>query len=169
MTRRLPVLAVALAGACGAALALPATDAAHVRAVTEGWLLGGYAFTRYKSATGPEGPGEVVVLSDAARASALREAFETAQVVAGAVARTRDWVNTPPGDLTPPTFAEEVVEDRERRERLARRARMRSQRRHIEKTHKAGSMRFALLVLTLVATAVVVTIAMFQTLYIVMG
>jgi hypothetical protein len=66
-------------------------------------------------------------------------------------------------------FAEEVVEDRERRERLARRARMRSRRRHIEKTHKAGSMRFALLVLTLIATAVIVTIAMFQTLYHVMG
>jgi membrane glycosyltransferase len=66
-------------------------------------------------------------------------------------------------------FAEEVEEDRERRERLARRARMRSRRRHMEKTQKAGSMRFALLVLTLIATAVVVTIAMFQTLYYVMG
>jgi hypothetical protein len=46
---------------------------------------------------------------------------------------------------------------------------MRSRRRHMEKTQKAGSMRFALLVLTLIATAVVVTIAMFQTLYYVMG
>ena len=27
-----------------------------------------------------------------------------------AVARTRDWVNTPPGDLTPPAFADAVVE-----------------------------------------------------------
>ena len=66
-------------------------------------------------------------------------------------------------------FVEEVEEDRERRERLAKRARMRSRRRHIEREHKAGSMRFALLVLTLIATAVVVTIVMFQTLYYVMG
>ena len=66
-------------------------------------------------------------------------------------------------------FAEEVVEDRERRERLAHRARMRSRRRHFERENKAGSMRFALLVLTLIATAVIVTIAMFQTLYYVMG
>ena len=66
-------------------------------------------------------------------------------------------------------FAEEVVEDRERRERLAHRAQMRSQRRHFERANKAGSMRFALLVLTLIATAVIVTIAMFQTLYYVMG
>ena len=66
-------------------------------------------------------------------------------------------------------FVEEMEEDRERRERLARRATMRSRQRRIEKTQKHGSMRFALLVLTLIATAVVVTIAMFQTLYYVMG
>jgi membrane glycosyltransferase len=66
-------------------------------------------------------------------------------------------------------FVEEIEEDRERRERLARRAEMRTRQRRVEKTHKMGSMRFALLVLTLIATAVVVTIAMFQTLYYVMG
>jgi membrane glycosyltransferase len=66
-------------------------------------------------------------------------------------------------------FVEEIEEDRERRERLARRAELRSRQRHIERTQKHGSMRFALLVLTLIATAVVVTIAMFQTLYYVMG
>jgi membrane glycosyltransferase len=66
-------------------------------------------------------------------------------------------------------FVEEIEEDRERRERLARRAEMRARQRHIERTHKHGSMRFALLVLVLIATAVVVTIAMFQTLYYVMG
>jgi membrane glycosyltransferase len=66
-------------------------------------------------------------------------------------------------------FVEEIEEDRERRERLAHRAEMRSRQRHMEKARKHGSMRFALLVLTLIATAVVVTIAMFQTLYYVMG
>ncbi len=66
-------------------------------------------------------------------------------------------------------FVEEIEEDRDRRERLARRAEQRSRQRHIERAHKHGSMRFVLLVLTLIATAVVVTIAMFQTLYYVMG
>ena len=66
-------------------------------------------------------------------------------------------------------FVEEVAEDRERRERLAQRAQMRTRRRHLEREHKAGSMRFALLVLTLIATAVIVTVVMFQTLYYVMG
>jgi hypothetical protein len=66
-------------------------------------------------------------------------------------------------------FVEEIEEDRERRERLARRAEMRTRQRHIDKSHKMGSMRFALLVATLITTAVVVTIVMFQTLYYVMG
>ena len=66
-------------------------------------------------------------------------------------------------------FVEEIEEDRERRERLARRAELRARQRHIERTHKHGSMRFVVLVFTLIATAVIVTIAMFQTLYYVMG
>ena len=66
-------------------------------------------------------------------------------------------------------FVEEIEDDRDRRERLARRAEQRTRRRLIERTHKHGSMRFALLVLTLITTAIAVTIAMFQTLYYVMG
>ena len=66
-------------------------------------------------------------------------------------------------------FVEEIEEDRERRERLARRTELRTRQRHLEKTHARGTMRFALLVLTLIATAVVVTIVMFQTLYYVIG
>jgi membrane glycosyltransferase len=66
-------------------------------------------------------------------------------------------------------FADEIEEDRERRERLGRRAQMRTHRRRVEKTNRRGTLRFFMLVLVLIATAVVVTIAMFQTLYYVMG
>ena len=66
-------------------------------------------------------------------------------------------------------FVEETVEDRERREQLVRQAQMRSQRRRVEKQHKHGTLRFAALVVTLIATAVLVTWAMFETLYRVMG
>jgi hypothetical protein len=66
-------------------------------------------------------------------------------------------------------FVEEIEEDRERRERLVRRAELRTRQRHIERTHKHGSMRFALLVLTLFTTAIVVTIAMFRILLYVVG
>jgi cell division septal protein FtsQ len=65
-------------------------------------------------------------------------------------------------------FFEEIEEDRERQERLRRHAEQRSRRRRAVKTHRRGSMRFALVLLTLIATAVIVTIVMFQTLYIVM-
>ncbi|HZB75886.1 MAG TPA: hypothetical protein VE526_06655 [Solirubrobacteraceae bacterium] len=66
-------------------------------------------------------------------------------------------------------FVEEIEEDRERRERLARRAELRARQRHIEKAHKHGTMRFALLVLVLITTAILVTWAMFWTLYQVTG
>ena len=66
-------------------------------------------------------------------------------------------------------FFEEIEEDRERQERLRRHAEQRSRRRRAVKTHRQGSFRFAIVLLTLLATAVVVAIAMFQTLYYVMG
>ncbi|MCW2953672.1 MAG: hypothetical protein JWQ48_2842 [Conexibacter sp.] len=66
-------------------------------------------------------------------------------------------------------FYEETAADRHRRERLQRTAAQRSRRRHLEQVHRRGSLRFVLLVLSIVATAVVVTIAMLETLYAVMG
>jgi cell division septal protein FtsQ len=66
-------------------------------------------------------------------------------------------------------FFEEAVADRERRERLYVEAERRARRRHEEKTHKRGSLRFLLVLLTLFGTAVLVTILMFQALYWVMG
>lgn len=66
-------------------------------------------------------------------------------------------------------FFEETTQDRVRREQLHETAAQRSRQRQIERVHKHGSWRFAFLVLSIVVTAVVVTIAMFQTLYYVMG
>ena len=66
-------------------------------------------------------------------------------------------------------FVEDMQADRRRREELRRQAAVRARQRQLERTHKHGTLRFALLVLTLVATAVLVTVAMFQALYLVMG
>ena len=66
-------------------------------------------------------------------------------------------------------FVEEAEADRLRREQAFREAEQRLHRRHRERAHKRGSLRFVLLVLTLLGTAVLVTVAMFQTLFIVMG
>ena len=98
----------AVPNAASVALALPASSAQDVRALTEGWLLGSYAFTTYQSSADLDRPGEVAVLSGSARKKDVVAAFEQAQVVAAAVAQARDWVNTPAGDLTPPVFADAV-------------------------------------------------------------
>ena len=66
-------------------------------------------------------------------------------------------------------FVEEIEEDRYRRERLVEEAVQRTRKRRTTRTQRHGTMRFFVLVLTLIATAVIVTIAMFQTLYYVMG
>ncbi|WP_243059728.1 leucyl aminopeptidase [Nocardioides sp. SR21] len=98
-----------VSNAASVALALPGDSPELVRAVVEGYLLGGYAFTTYKKNGSSDRPNDVVVLSSGARRKEVTTAFEDAQLVARAVAGTRDWVNTPPGDLTPPKFADAVT------------------------------------------------------------
>jgi leucyl aminopeptidase len=103
----------AVTNAASVALALPAETRDELRAVVEGYALGGYTYTTYKKAPEDDAqahPGEVVVLTSGARRSEMQTVADEAQVVAEAVARARDWVNTPPGDLTPPAFADAVVE-----------------------------------------------------------
>lgn len=66
-------------------------------------------------------------------------------------------------------FVEEAELDRNRREDLRRTAASRSRQRRVQRQQKRGSLRFTLLVLSLIATAAAVTVAMFETLYVVMG
>jgi hypothetical protein len=62
-------------------------------------------------------------------------------------------------------FRHEAQLDRTRRESLRRHAVLRSRKRTHEREKKRSSMRYWVLVLSLIATAVIVTIAMFETLY----
>jgi len=103
------VAARSIANAASVALALPADDAALIRNVTEGYLLGGYTFGRYLSKTPEAKAGTVTVLSPIARRQEAVAAFDEAQLLSAAVAATRDWVNTPAGDLTPPQLVDEIV------------------------------------------------------------
>ena len=66
-------------------------------------------------------------------------------------------------------FFEEAEADRVRRERLYRQAAARSSKRRIQRSHKKGSVHFVVLVLVLLATAALVTVAMFRALYILLG
>jgi leucyl aminopeptidase len=104
-----------LAGSASVAVALPVDDdaPAAVRAVAEGALLGTYRFAGYKTRPQPARrtpvPDVALHVPDAADATARTE-VDRALVVAGAVARTRDWVNAAPNDLRPPAFADQVAE-----------------------------------------------------------
>jgi hypothetical protein len=66
-------------------------------------------------------------------------------------------------------FVKEISLDRRRRASLRRTTEQRARKREAERIHKRGSLRFALLVLTLVLTAAIVTIVMFRTLYLLLG
>jgi len=61
-------------------------------------------------------------------------------------------------------FVHETQQDRRRRENLRRTAARRSRKRAHEREKARSSVRFALLVLSLIATALIVTVAMFETL-----
>ena len=64
---------------------------------------------------------------------------------------------------------EKTHAERARRDSVRRRAIIRAQQRQLERVHKRGTARFIVLWLVLIATAVIVTIVMFKTLYVVMG
>jgi hypothetical protein len=66
-------------------------------------------------------------------------------------------------------FVKEITLDRHRRDSLRRTAEQRTLKREVERRHKRGSVRFALLVLTLILTAAIVTVVMFRTLYLLLG
>jgi hypothetical protein len=66
-------------------------------------------------------------------------------------------------------FAREISMERRRRASLKRTAEQRAIKRHMDKRHKRGSVRFVMLVLTLILTAAIVTVVMFRTLYLLLG
>jgi len=103
----------ALTGTASVALALPAHDAATAAAVAEGALLGAYAFQRYRTASldPRRAPVEAfTLLSPGARDRTVKAGVTRAEVIAAAVNRCRDLVNTPPNDLHPQDLADAAVE-----------------------------------------------------------
>ncbi|NTV39202.1 MAG: leucyl aminopeptidase, partial [Demequinaceae bacterium] len=83
-------------------VALPAEGDRAASAVAEGSLLGAYVFNDYKSGlTEDDEPNTAWLIAGASESAIAR-----AKVIAGAVAGTRDLINTPPLDLFPGAFAE---------------------------------------------------------------
>jgi leucyl aminopeptidase len=75
-------------------------------ALTEGALLGAYAFTEYKSAAAKPVLRAITIAAPTSARAEVRRAV----IIAGAVTLTRDLVNTPPNDLYPETFAARAVQ-----------------------------------------------------------
>jgi hypothetical protein len=65
-------------------------------------------------------------------------------------------------------FVEETVLDRDRRESLRRTAERRTAKRRSERAIRQGKSRFIVLSVTLVATAVIVSVVMFRALYLIL-
>jgi hypothetical protein len=65
-------------------------------------------------------------------------------------------------------FVEEAALDRDRRELLRRTAERRAAKRRSERVIRRGTARFIVLSLTLLATAVVVSVVMFRALYLIL-
>ena len=66
-------------------------------------------------------------------------------------------------------FVEQIEADQDTAQEVRRDVALRSRKRELDRTHRAGSVRFWALVFVLVATAVIVTLLMFQMLLWVMG
>lgn len=117
-----------LTGLRSAAIALPASDDDEITAVTEGALLGAYAFNRYrtsgksttkdtaKDTSGKDGAkaakngkdpvASIEILTPLHKNAKAKLAAERAEILAAAVHAARDLVNAAPNELYPATFAD---------------------------------------------------------------
>jgi hypothetical protein len=66
-------------------------------------------------------------------------------------------------------FRQQIAQERMDSKRLQRDVHVRSRKRNITRERKRSSMRYWVLVAVIVATAVGVTVAMFETLYLLLG
>jgi leucyl aminopeptidase len=82
------------------------TDPELVSAISDGALLGGYRFTRYKPSAEQNALRRVdIAVSEPAQAGA-KTAIRRSRIITEAVNNTRDLVNTPANHLNPVTFAD---------------------------------------------------------------
>ncbi|TDP96124.1 leucyl aminopeptidase [Labedaea rhizosphaerae] len=94
----------------GTKRALNTLGAIDLQAAAEGSALGAYVFTDYKSDKGDAPLGRVDVLSPAdGAAKDHRATLKAATLIAEAVATARDFINTPPNDLYPASFADRAA------------------------------------------------------------
>ena len=97
-------------GAASIAIEIPALDdlpsSTAIEVVVEGAVLGGYRYTRYRSAPGPRATERLeIVARGTARARGIEVAAQRGAVRGHAVTLARDLIATPGQDLTPELLA----------------------------------------------------------------
>ncbi|MET0590718.1 MAG: leucyl aminopeptidase [Naasia sp.] len=99
-----------LRGAASIAFALPADDRESVLAVLEGAAIGAYSFDDYRVSTraAAQAPATDVTVLVGDQTAGLDDVVLRATAAATAMATVRDLVNTPPNDLYPASFADQV-------------------------------------------------------------
>ncbi len=89
-----------------------ALQSADLGAIAGAAVLTTYRFDAYRKKSAKKGselgPQKITIISTDARKAAAKEAVADAVIIAESVNTARDWVNTPPGDLRPPAFAEAI-------------------------------------------------------------
>ncbi|ONI87274.1 leucyl aminopeptidase [Saccharothrix sp. ALI-22-I] len=90
--------------------AITTLSALHLGPAVEGTVMGAYSFTTYKSDKG-NGPVARVDLVAPAEGNvrAHRATLKASTAIAEAVTATRDFINTPPNDLFPASFADRAA------------------------------------------------------------
>ncbi|RZQ59425.1 leucyl aminopeptidase [Amycolatopsis suaedae] len=91
----------------GTGRALTTLSEVDLQAAVEGTVMGAYTFTAYRSEAGDAPVSTVDVASPAeGTAKQHRATLKAATAIAEAVTTARDFINTPPNDLYPASFAE---------------------------------------------------------------
>jgi leucyl aminopeptidase len=101
----------ALAGTKQAVFSMPARSAASLTAITEGVLLGAYAFDEFRGATKSSRKpalAKATIASTLAGSADARKVLQRAAALARSVHFVRDMINTPPSHLNPEAFADET-------------------------------------------------------------
>jgi len=97
-------------GVRGPATALPADGADAVGLLAEGALLASYRFGGYRRGRKPATVrGVTFAEQPSADARTLRRALRSAEALAKATNRSRDWINEPAGVMTPAAWAADVT------------------------------------------------------------
>jgi len=78
-------------------------DKNSMKAIIEGFILGGYEFNKYKTKAKKAKLKNIYLISS--KLEELKDAFQDAIITSEATCFTRDIVNTTPDDLTPPELA----------------------------------------------------------------